>query len=107
MQLQVQLVHAEGGRLVVQVTGWNGDQCLGSALGEAGNAEEAEDRALATTAHAAWVNFVKSGTPSAPGLPAWPRYEPQRRQVMVLGYQPALASDPLREERVLWDDTYA
>ena len=47
MQLQVQLVHAEGGRLVVQVTGWNGDQCLGSALGEAGNAEEAEDRALA------------------------------------------------------------
>lgn len=47
MQLQVQLVHAEGGLLVVQVTGWNGDQCLGSALGEAGNAEEAEDRALA------------------------------------------------------------
>jgi len=47
MQLQVQLVHAEGGRLVVQVTGWNGDQCLGSALGEAGNAETAEDRALA------------------------------------------------------------
>jgi hypothetical protein len=47
MQLQVQLVHAEGGRLVVQVTGWDGDQCLGSALGEAGNAEEAEDRALA------------------------------------------------------------
>ena len=47
MQLQVQLVHAEGDRLVVQVTGWNGDQCLGSALGEAGNAEEAEDRALA------------------------------------------------------------
>ncbi len=47
MQLQVQLVHAEGGRLVVHVTGWNGDQFLGSALGEAGNAEEAEDRALA------------------------------------------------------------
>lgn len=47
MQLQVQLVHAEGGRLVVLVTGWIGDQCLGSALGEAGNAEEAEDRAVA------------------------------------------------------------
>lgn len=47
MQLQVQLVHAEGGRLVVQVTGWDGDQCLGSALGEAAGAEEAEDRALA------------------------------------------------------------
>ena len=47
MQLQVQLVHAGDGRLVVLVTGWNGDQCLGSALGEAAGAEEAEDRALA------------------------------------------------------------
>ena len=47
MQLQVQLVHTEGDRLVVLVTGWIGDQCLGSALGEAGNAEEAEDRAVA------------------------------------------------------------
>jgi len=36
MQLQVQLVHTEGDRLVVLVTGWIGDQCLGSALGEAG-----------------------------------------------------------------------
>ena len=47
MQLQVQLVHAEGGRLVVLVTGWHGDHCLGSALGEATHAEEAEDRAVA------------------------------------------------------------
>ena len=47
MHLQVQLVHAGGGRLVVLVTGWDGDRCLGSALGEAAGAEEAEDRALA------------------------------------------------------------
>ncbi|HTI67071.1 MAG TPA: carboxylesterase family protein [Caulobacteraceae bacterium] len=66
----------------------------------------AEDQALATTAHAAWVNFVRSGTPSAPGLPAWPRYEPGRRQTMILGYRPAVESDPLRAERVLWDDYY-
>ena len=47
MQLQVQLVHAEGGHRVVLVTGWHRDHCLGSALGEAASAEEAEDRALA------------------------------------------------------------
>ena len=47
MQLQVQLVHAGGDRLVVLVTGWHGDHCLGSALGEAAHAEEAEDRAVA------------------------------------------------------------
>ena len=47
MQLQVQLVHAGGDRLVVLVTGWHGDHCLGSALGEATHAEEAEDRAVA------------------------------------------------------------
>jgi hypothetical protein len=29
MQLQVQLVHAGGDRLVVLVTGWHGDHCLG------------------------------------------------------------------------------
>ena len=47
MQLQVQLVHASGDRLVVLVTGWHGDHCLGSALGEANHAEEAENRAVA------------------------------------------------------------
>jgi carboxylesterase type B len=52
------------------------------------------------------VNFVKSGTPSAPGLPAWSRYEPARRQTMILGYQPRLESDPLGAERVLWSDTF-
>ena len=82
MQLQVQLVHAEGGRLVVQVTGWNGDQCLGSALGEAGNAEEAEDRALARlqqrlAASPAQARFpgperAPSKEPSLPGAQAKP-----------------------------------
>lgn len=46
MQLQIQLVHAEAGRRVVQATAWEGDRCLGSALGEGPTAEEAEDRAV-------------------------------------------------------------
>jgi hypothetical protein len=45
MLLLAKLVHAEPGCRVVQVRGYDGDQCLGSALGEASTAEEAEDRA--------------------------------------------------------------
>ena len=45
MQLEAQLVHAEPGKRVVQVRAMANDQCLGSALGEAPTAEEAEDRA--------------------------------------------------------------
>ena len=44
--LKARLVHAEPGQRVVQVSAWQGDHCLGSTLGEAANAEEAEQRAL-------------------------------------------------------------
>ncbi|MCP9848696.1 hypothetical protein [Cyanobium sp. Morenito 9A2] len=46
MQLQTHLVHAEAGRRVVLASAWEAGQCLGSALGEATSAEEAEDRAI-------------------------------------------------------------
>lgn len=45
MRLQVELVHAEVGVRVVLVTAWSGSERLGSALGEAADAEEAERRA--------------------------------------------------------------
>ncbi len=45
MRLQVQLVHAEAGARVVLVSAWEGGDCLGSALGEASDAEQAQDRA--------------------------------------------------------------
>ena len=46
IQFQVRLVHAESGNRVVEVTALQGTTPLGSALGEAANAEEAEQRAL-------------------------------------------------------------
>jgi hypothetical protein len=46
IQFQVRLVHAESGNRVVEVTALRGTTLLGSALGEAANAEEAEQRAL-------------------------------------------------------------
>jgi hypothetical protein len=45
MLLTARLVHAESGRRVVEVRASEGDRLLGSALGEAADAEMAEDRA--------------------------------------------------------------
>jgi len=46
LSFRARLVHAEAGKRVVQLSAWKGSQCLGSALGEAENAELAEQRAL-------------------------------------------------------------
>ena len=46
MEVRVQLVHADGQVRVVHVSAYAGEQLLGSALGEAPDAEDAEDRAL-------------------------------------------------------------
>ena len=46
MELQAELVHAEPGRRVVRVTATQGSERIGSALGEAADAEAAEDRAI-------------------------------------------------------------
>jgi len=43
--LKARLLHAAPGERVVQVSAWQGERCLGSCLGEASNAEEAEQRA--------------------------------------------------------------
>ena len=43
--LKARLVHAEPGSRVVEASAWRGEQCLGSCLGEAADAEQAEQRA--------------------------------------------------------------
>jgi para-nitrobenzyl esterase len=57
------------------------------------------NEALATTMSTAWANFAHHGTPSAPGLAAWPAYSPANRKVMVFNTRPWLGDDPAGAER--------
>lgn len=67
MHLQAQLVHCDAERRVVLVTARDGERLLGSALGEAAHAEEAEDRALARLmARLHPAPSQPAGSPSAP-----------------------------------------
>lgn len=77
--LEARLVHAEAGRRVVEASAWRRGDCLGRALGEAENAEAAEDRAvqrlqerLGNDAASATTQPRPRVAPSLPTAPAAP-----------------------------------
>jgi para-nitrobenzyl esterase len=43
-----------------------------------------EDRTMATTMHACWVSFAKTGTPKC-GTEEWPKYDPKSDRLMEFG----------------------
>jgi len=55
---------------------------VSATFGGPGRKWETTDRELSAAMLSYWANFVKTGDPNGPGLPAWPRYE-------------ATANDPL------------
>jgi para-nitrobenzyl esterase len=57
-----------------------------------------EDYALSKLMQSYWVNFATTGTPDAPGLPAWPSYNRASSwEVMHLTPQPSAQPDTLRD----------
>lgn len=94
MQLRARLVHADAGLRVVQVSAWQGGQCLGSALGEAGDAEQAEERAVARLLERL------EGQPGAPSgsdpEPLAGQLDPQDRPAPVARRDSPNASAPIR-----------
>jgi para-nitrobenzyl esterase len=44
-----------------------------------------QDSAIARVANTYWVNFAKTGNPNGAGLPQWPRYDPQRDELLDFG----------------------
>jgi len=88
MEFRVRLVHADAQRRVVRVGAFEGDHCLGSALGEASNAEEAEDRARDRLRQ-------RLGGPSAEAPPA---VAPLPRSVVASDVAPAPVASSAPEE---------
>jgi para-nitrobenzyl esterase len=60
---------------------------------------EPVDQQLADTMSSYWVNFATSGNPNGPGLPAWPAYNGNGNQVMILGEKPV--AQPLPDKAAL------
>ena len=66
MRFRAELCHVDTLRCVVRVEAWQSpDQCLGSRLGEATNAEEAEDRARQRL----MTDLSQEGQPPSPPTP--------------------------------------
>lgn len=62
-----------------------------------GDVEQA--RELSACLRAAWAAFARTGTPAAPGLPAWPLYETGHRRTLALGRTVEVLTDPLAAAR--------
>jgi para-nitrobenzyl esterase len=63
----------------------------------------AAETALARQMHAAWVAFIKGGTPGAEGMPVWPEYTLETRATMVLDTMSRVEELPQEAELRLWD----
>ena len=55
------------------------------------------DRQLGNTMSSMWVNFVKSGSPNAAGLPEWPKFAASSEMLMNFGDVPKAQPAPYRD----------
>jgi para-nitrobenzyl esterase len=53
-----------------------------------------------------WTRFAHNSRPDAPGLPAWPRYDLERRATMIVDVECRVADDPDREIREMWESLH-
>ena len=62
-----------------------------------------ERQTIADAMHAAWIAFARDGAPGHEGLPAWPRYDLERRATMRFDERCELLEDPGAATRALWE----
>ncbi len=78
---------------------WN---TLGTPLSRIFTGDSPTRQPLADLMHAAWASFIRSGTPAAALLPAWPPYDLERRATMIFSDAPHVVDDPQGQVRALW-----
>jgi para-nitrobenzyl esterase len=59
-------------------------------------------RLLAGRMADAFISLARTGNPNCASVPAWPRYDLERRATMIFDRQLRIEDDPRREERLLW-----
>jgi para-nitrobenzyl esterase len=57
--------------------------------------------ALAEMVSGAWTRFARTGNPNGKGLPNWPAYSADKRDVMIFDKTSHVESDPRRQERLV------
>ncbi|HTV80516.1 MAG TPA: carboxylesterase family protein [Steroidobacteraceae bacterium] len=76
------------------------------ALGGAVMQPTAAEEKLSEQMQRYWVNFATRGDPNGPGLPAWPAYDAQTQQAMILRDSPAAGSLPNQPQLHALDDYF-
>jgi para-nitrobenzyl esterase len=68
---------------------------------------DGDTRTLSTAMSAAWTAMARTGAPSHDGIPAWPAYSVDSRQVMELGPTIRVLDDPGGAAREVWQELWA
>ena len=51
------------------------------------------------------LQFARTGNPNGAGLPAWPEYTAETREVLILDADPRVEAMPMAADRARWGDT--
>ncbi len=60
---------------------------------------------LAQLMQRAWIAFARSGDPTIPDLPTWPRYDLEQRATMLFNRESTVQNDPNARARQIWANT--
>jgi para-nitrobenzyl esterase len=65
--------------------------------------QTAETRMMTESMANAWLAFARNGDPNHSGIPHWPTYDKETREVMHFETPPKVVSDPCRSERLFME----